>query len=197
MKQILISACFFFVLTVLHAQREHVNSERLRFKIKDASFLDSYDGRIVPKFSGGFKCCTYKWTGPDNFISTDSMLVNIKPGTYVVRMNDGKCSFFNDTIHVISRSNTYQTQKSFVVSRVHPNPFAEEVEIQLRSNIVQTVQLEIFYSNGQVYARKHISLDEGETNFRLDLGTAPSGIYVLNFCNSSNCKMTERIIKLN
>ncbi len=197
MNRLLLLVFFTSILTALHGQREHVNSEKLRFKIQDASFVDSYDAAIVPSIKTGLSCFVYKWTGPDNFTSTDSMLINIKPGTYVVRMNDGRCTFFNDTIHVMSRSSGYQNQKSFVVSRVHPNPFVEEVEILLRSNAEQLIQLEVFYSNGQVHSRQQITIDEGDTNFKLDLGSAPSGIYVLNFCNASNCKMTERIIKLN
>lgn len=197
MNRLLLLSCLICLLTTLHAQREQIHSERLRFKIQDASFLDSYDAAIVPKFKGGFRCSTYSWRGPENFTSTDSALINIKPGIYVVRMNDGRCGFFNDTIQVVSRNNTYQNQKSFAVSRVHPNPFIEEVEILFRSSTSQTIQLEIFYSNGQVYTRRQISLDEGETKVKLDLASAPAGIYVLNFCNDSNCKMTERIIKLN
>lgn len=182
----------------LFSQRDHKHSETLKFKIHDATYLNSYDGKIIPKMRGtSLSCYTYKWTGPDNFVSTDSMLVNIRPGTYIVRMNNGKCNFVRDTIEVIPRNNLFQNEKSFVVARVHPNPFIEDVEILLRSNVAQLLQLEIFYSNGQVHSRQQINIDEGETTVTLDLGSAPAGIYVLNFCNASNCKMTERIIKLN
>lgn len=197
MHRLLLLVCFVSVLTLVNGQREYVGSAKMCFSVKDAGFLDSYDGAIKPNLKPGHWPFVYKWTGPDNFLSTDSVLVNIKPGTYIVHMNDGKCRFITDTIHVATRSNTYQNQKSFVVVNVHPNPFTEYADILFRSSTAQTVQLEIFYSNGQVYGRKQINLDEGETIVKLDLASAPAGIYVLNFCNSSNCKMTERIIKLN
>lgn len=197
MKQLLLLCIAICLSSTVFSQRVHVNSESLKFKIHDATYLNSYDGKIIPKMRGGVSCYTFSWTGPDNFVSTDSMLVNVKPGTYVVRMNNGRCTFLRDTIEVIPRNNLFQNEKSFVVAKVHPNPFIEEVEVLLRSSVAQILQLEVFYSNGQVHSRQQINIDEGETTMNLDLGSAPAGIYVLNFCNASNCKMTERIIKLN
>jgi hypothetical protein len=197
MKQLLLLSIAFCISATLFSQREHVNSDMLKFSIHDATYLNSYDGKIIPKIRDGLSRYTYKWIGPDNFVSTDSILVNIKPGTYVVRMNNGRCSFLCDTIEVMPRNNLFQNEKSFVVSRVHPNPFIEDVEILFRSNAEQLIQLEVFYSNGQVHSRQKINIDEGESTVKLDLSSVPAGIYVLNFCNTSNCKMTERIIKLN
>ncbi len=59
------------------------------------------DGRIKLSINGGASPYTYNWTGPNSFVSSDSIIVDLTPGTYYVTVTD------NNSIEV--------TQSFFIV----------------------------------------------------------------------------------
>src|SRR5687767_10923155 len=91
---------FMTLASIVHGQRDHVSGEKIIFKLKDASYLNSADGQIVPDINTGFRPFEYTWTGPDNYVSYDSVLYNLDPGIYVVRIEDALCGKFSDTIEL-------------------------------------------------------------------------------------------------
>jgi hypothetical protein len=85
MKKILLLFCTFLLFNFSSS------AEDVMGVVKNASMANCADGRIDLTVSGGFAPYTFFWTGPNNFTANSEDIVNLKPGHYIVTVNDVLC----------------------------------------------------------------------------------------------------------
>lgn len=191
--------CLFIITIVsgnIFGQREHVSSEKMRFDIYDARFLDSEDGRIIPNITIGFRPFTYNWIGPDGFTSTDSILFNVKPGEYHLYMEDQLCGKFSDVFEIKAIQNDFQKFSGVKIEQISPNPFHDRISIKINSNANHKTHLRIINTNSQLVHSSQMILNQGEQEIVLDKLKFRTGIYILQICIDDKCLLSDRIIKI-
>lgn len=180
----------------LFSQREHISSEEIRFTIIDAEYLDSNDGAIIPNITTGFRPFSYIWYGPDNFVSTDSILKNVEYGKYYLRIEDALCGKFSDTIEIEPISNSYETPNDIFIKEVSPNPFIDYIKIEIESEAKQTISIRLFHSSGNLFFERTFNLVIGTQTVELSGLNWMNGIYLVQICNNNRCHLTKRLIKV-
>lgn len=184
----------FFNIRLVHAQREHVSDEKIRFALIDANYTNSSDGSIIPNITTGFRPFDYTWSGPDGFVSKDSVLHNLNAGHYKIHIEDALCGKFNDTMSIATIHNT-AIEPSIKLIDVGPNPFGNSLRLTIKSEWDQEVEITIYSSFGFAYFHQRMQLEKGQNKITLDVATLPLGSFVLNVITKDNINATKTLIK--
>lgn len=67
--------------------------------------------------------------------------------------------------------------------QVSPNPFGQQTTIQVKSNIADEFQFEVFDLTGRSVHTQTVQLTEGENAFTFDAGSMPNGTYYFALSN--------------
>ena len=176
------------------SQREHVSSEKMRFALQDASYTNTRDGAITPNITTGFRPFDYTWSGPDGFVSKDSILTQLTAGDYIVHIEDALCGKFADTFRINSIEARPKPTTVDLVN-VGPNPFGNTLKLTLKSELEQEVDIHIYSSFGISYLHQHMTLQPGQNKIVLDVSALPEGAYVLNVITEDNVKLAKTLIR--
>ena len=195
MKPILTMVLVFLTIN-LFAQRVHESSEGIHFNIIDSKSYDSKDGAIIPDITKGYRPFAYLWNGPNNFTSTDSILKNVGQGTYFLKIEDALCGKFSDTLVIRSKGDVEGLQPQFILNTIGPNPFNEEIKIGIESESDQRINVSLFHNSGNMAFEKSFVVDKGAQVIIINELKIIQGIYVLQLCNDNNCRVTQRLIKI-
>ncbi len=101
------------------------------------------------------------------------------------------------TVNVINTSNAVQQIANNVNSvKAFPNPFADNLTINLNSASNTTVTYSITDMYGSVIAKEKVSVDKGENKITLNTSNFVSGMYFVNVQDNNSKKMhTTKIVK--
>ena len=177
-------------------QREHVASDDLSYHIYDAGFLDSYDGKIVPILTGGFPPYTFDWSGPDDFHSADSLLTNVCPGIYTLKVNDALCGKISADIEIESVENKFVEFSDLKIAGVSPNPFYNDFAINLESNEDQTCIVKLLDSTSRVVYQSSKRVTRGQNKIMVNELDIDSGIYIVQICIVGKCLLSDIVVKI-
>jgi len=191
--------CLFFVVifqTSVFGQRAHVSSEKMRFHIYYAEFLDSPDGQIIPDITTGFRPFTYEWVGPDGFTSQDSILQNAMAGKYFLRMEDSLCGTFSDEFEIGATKNEYKEFSEIKIGKVTPNPFIDRISVVVNSNVNKTSHVKIINANSHLVYYEEKELFTGKQIIIIENLILSAGMYIIQICVDDKCMLSETIIKV-
>ena len=80
---------------------------------------------------------------------------------------------------------------------IHPNPFADQVQIQFNVYKSEEVNLEVWNTNGELMLKKNLGLiSEGLNHAQFDGSKLPSGFYVVKL-KGKNSSISESVVKIN
>ena len=78
---------------------------------------------------------------------------------------------------------------------VSPNPFQDEVSIQLPNQNSQDIKINIFDSKGQTITQ-HVTIEEGQENVKIDSRSWEQGLYIIHVETSTEIK-AYKMVKIN
>ncbi|GEM_PF-4297335 len=116
----------------------------------------------------------YKWTGPDNWLSTGSNVTILKPGKYHLTIDDGTC-FWKKQFVVREILN-----KNFTLINLYPNPSSGVFTVDVLQELPMKLDVEVFSENGVLLIRNSFIADKFH---RLEGFLNNSGIYFLKIKN--------------
>ena len=104
---------------------------------------------------------------------------------------DGKFEYF---AAIAVRNNT--TSNNITIEKYGPNPFINEVNIQMNSNIMGTVLVKLYNIQGTLLRTMDYQCQKGQNTFVLgDLGELFPGTYLVQICSDSYSTEAIRLIK--
>ncbi len=153
------------------------------------------DGSVRFSASGGLTPYFFSVT-PSTGIFTDSTLINLPAGIYVICISDSNGCMDCDTAEVLEDPTGIAGLTSHL-SRVKlfPNPASEYISIQIEQIVNPGIRVEIMDMEGRV----HISLNQGESEFsdpeiRLDISLLPAGYFIVEILHDGQSDKIPLII---
>lgn len=148
---------FLFILLSLSnpnkLPRVHISNAYVSYSIYDCDYLDTDDGQVIPFIRGGFAPYEFFWKGPEGFYSTDSIISNILPGIYYLRVEDQLCGTLTDTIEVRADTPQEKGLDYLRIDDIYPNPFDDYIKLRLSSLIEKTLTIHLVDMKGQSFCR--------------------------------------------
>jgi hypothetical protein len=182
------------VAAPLLAQRDYVSGEQIIFHLTDATYQNTNDGAIIPNITVGYRPFDYTWTGPNGFVSKDSVLTHLVPGTYFVHIEDALCGKLDDSMQIVAVQ-----QEAIIpqieVTAVGPNPFSNILRLTLRSKSDFQTDISLYSNFGIQYLHQIESLSTGQNKITLDVSSLPAGTYFLNIVTPDKVKLTTPLVK--
>jgi hypothetical protein len=148
---------------------------------------DASDGRIILNITGGKGEYSFAWDhGPQSSVLTD-----LAPGTYTVRVTDGEGCQVVETF-VLSSTNLESIENDKNTVKVFPNPVRETLHVNLQgwnSGPAHSFSLEVFNLLGErVYINESI---DGNPNITVATGDLHKGVYILRVSNGSEIRQAR------
>ncbi|RYZ30780.1 MAG: T9SS type A sorting domain-containing protein [Chitinophagaceae bacterium] len=129
-------------------------------------------------------------TGAGVYSFTDNKLVG-ESHYYRLKLVNNNGSFTYSPIVLIKQDN------SITVGKVKPNPFVNEVELQLNLTRKELVNLALYDQNGKQVATKQVAANEGNNVVKFsNLHSLAPGIYMLQVTTNDKV-LQQKLIKLN
>lgn len=140
-------------------------------------------------------------------VTTQTYSVSTTPSWYV---NDGE-KFLRENNTPSVALNTYpplaphtslatsvkNISNNITTVMIHPNPFADQVQIQFNVYKSEEVSLEVWNTNGQLMLKKNLGLiSEGLNHAQFDGSKLPSGFYVVRLKGKTS-SISESVVKIN
>jgi hypothetical protein len=119
------------------------------------------------------------------------------PGTYTINVLISEESSIGELCFEYALSETIQTQLVPIEThvRMYPNPFVDQLEIQLDSVLDNDQELEVRTANGTLVHRT--TLVKGQQNYKIDASRWGAGLYIIYIKNEEGIQSTQRLVKIN
>jgi hypothetical protein len=160
-------------------------------EITPASGESSADGAIHLTLEGGSPPYTFQWNDPAG--SQSQNLLNVAPGTYTITITDSNGCEWQRTFQVGVQTSVPEVPVPGYL-HVFPNPFKDQLHLNLFIETADVVSLRVVNLQGQVVFRKEISTHPGEMEITLDSGAWPRGTYILEM-SAPGATTARKIIK--
>lgn len=157
----------------------HTWADNLSATHTDADF-GLNNGSIKLSIAGGNAPYTITWTGPSGFMSTDSVLASLVPGTYCATVTDNYCGVATLCVEVGEKPATsVATVGSALSLNIAPNPFSRDLTLDFGDNLTGKFIFSLTGLLGQEVFSQSLSIhNQRQVALRLP-ESLPSGAYVL------------------
>jgi hypothetical protein len=151
------------------------------------------DGKISLAVTGGFAPYTFSWTGPGGYSSSVMNPESLEPGTYCVTVTDKYCGTAELCVTVTGKA-TALKELATVAFNVYPNPFRNQLFIDLGSKVNGRVHVSLYDNTGKLVATQDA---EARPGLLWELNTPlPAGIYLLRARLSDGTELQTRVSAL-
>jgi Secretion system C-terminal sorting domain len=108
--------------------------------------------------------------------------------------NDG-CLASSDAYHYEAPTNTTSINNYNNISQIKilPNPVREELLLQLSTQLISDINLEVTDGLGRIVLKSKISVNDKQVNHKIDVKTLSSGIYYVHLKNENGVTITKFI----
>lgn len=137
------------------------------------------NGSINPSISGGVKPYIYQWSGPGNFTSNVKYPVDLKAGTYTLKVTDGQDCNVTETI-VVEEDFSASLEEDLGINSfiLQPNPASDQVTIFLETQNQVTATVELLDLQGKVLAIQP-AVSGADFEWDISLENIPAGYYLV------------------
>lgn len=151
------------------------------------------DGKITLIISGGFAPYIVSWTGPSGYSSSKVSPDSLGAGTYCVTVTDQYCGVAKICVTVTEKTNSI-TELAESKTKIYPNPFEDEISIELEPGVSGNVQLSLFDLSGRLVASKST---EAKQKLEWKIGTnLPAGNYFIQVKGDNGIDIRKKISTL-
>lgn len=151
--------------------------ERIQLLMEQLSLEGGADSLIIYDGATPSSPLLKQYSG--NISSTDTLISQsnalcfkfTSDGQYTFKGWESSWEVFTDTVGI--------AQNAFRELKVFPNPFAEEINIRFQSNKMQTSEIFIVGSSGQLFFHQQVMIKNGDNRFSIYPGQLKTGGYIL------------------
>ena len=175
-------------LTVLTASAWAAN---LTATVSSGAGIGSKKGKINLTISGGFAPYTILWTGPGGYSSSKINPDSLASGTYCVSVTDQYCGVAKLCVTVTEQSSSID---EIMVARtnIYPNPFANELFIELNDNSLRgVVKMKLYDQLGKLVAQKDCDAAK-QIHWKFENNFA-AGLYIISIEAENGVKITRQV----
>lgn len=151
------------------------------------------DGKITLIISGGFAPYIVSWTGPSGYSSSKVSPDSLGAGIYCVTVTDQYCGVAKMCVTVTEKTNSI-AELTENKTKIYPNPFEDEISIELEPGVSGNVQLSLFDLSGRLVATKST---EAKQKLDWKIGTnLPAGNYFIQVKGDNGIDIRRKISAL-
>ncbi len=144
--------------------------------------LGNDDGSATFDGVGGVSPYTYSINGID--YQSVNIFENLSGGGYDIFIQDANGCITQSTFTIEMQTSTFTPNNTITSLDIFPNPFSENLFLEINITIAQQFQINMWTVTGQVVYQNNVDLGQGKHTIPLDYDTGmAAGVYVLQVSN--------------